>query len=152
MLIFGAKIQKLAILQNETFSGKVYFTKLIFDFSVKVKLHEMLQTDKDFTQEDEERLNPCHQISIANALKFIKNPVKCCQHMYSLINALLKMIDEKREQYEGKDLYQNESWDLMERRWCKLEKDFLNQKNGVFDISKLPDIYDCIKYDLQHNR
>ena len=24
--------------------------------------------------------------------------------------------------------------------------------NGKFDISKIPDIYDCIKYDLQHNR
>jgi hypothetical protein len=24
-------------------------------------------------------------------------------------------------------------------------------KNGVFDISKIPDIYDCIKYDLLHN-
>lgn len=39
----------------------------------------------------------------------------------------------------------------MARRWTKLEKDFIN-KNGVFDISKVPDIYDCIKYDLQHNR
>ena len=38
----------------------------------------------------------------------------------------------------------------MERRWNKLEKDFLN-KSGQFDISKVPDIYDCIKYDLQHN-
>ena len=34
--------------------------------------------------------------------------------------------------------------------WNKLEKDFLS-KAGVFDISKVPDIYDCIKYDLQHN-
>ena len=24
-------------------------------------------------------------------------------------------------------------------------------KNGQFDVSKIPDIYDCIKYDLQHN-
>ena len=72
--------------------------------------------------------------------------------VYKMHVALLEMINEKRAQYEGTDLYQNESWDLMERRWNKLEKDFLNQKNGVFDISKLPDIYDCIKYDLQHNR
>ena len=25
-------------------------------------------------------------------------------------------------------------------------------KNGQFDISLIPDIYDCIKYDVQHNR
>ena len=45
---------------------------LPFPSRVKAKLHEMMQTDKDFTQEDEERLNPCHQISIDRALKFIK--------------------------------------------------------------------------------
>lgn len=25
-------------------------------------------------------------------------------------------------------------------------------KDGRFDVSKIPDIYDCIKYDLQHNQ
>ncbi len=39
----------------------------------------------------------------------------------------------------------------MVRRWAKLEKDFLT-KSGAFDISKIPDIYDCIKYDLLHNK
>ena len=48
-------------------------------------------------------------------------------------------------------LYHGETWELMARRWTKLEKDFSN-KNGTFDISKVPDIYDCIKYDLQHNK
>lgn len=47
-------------------------------------------------------------------------------------------------------LYHGESWELMQRRWAKLEKDF-RTKNTKFDISKIPDIYDCIKYDLQHN-
>ena len=39
----------------------------------------------------------------------------------------------------------------MGRRWGKIEKDFFT-KNKTFDISKIPDIYDCIKYDLQHNQ
>lgn len=39
----------------------------------------------------------------------------------------------------------------MGRRWGKIEKDF-STKNKTFDISKIPDIYDCIKYDLQHNQ
>ena len=39
------------------------------------------------------------------------------------------------------------------RRWGKLLKDFITQKcDHHFDISKIPDIYDCIKYDLQHNQ
>jgi len=39
----------------------------------------------------------------------------------------------------------------MHRRWGKIDKDFCS-KNKNFDISKIPDIYDCIKYDLQHNQ
>lgn len=48
-------------------------------------------------------------------------------------------------------LYHGETWELMGRRWGKIEKDFYT-KNKIFDISKIPDIYDCIKYDLQHNQ
>ena len=46
---------------------------------------------------------------------------------------------------------------MMARRWGKLEKDFKPRQterqaeNGIFDISKIPDIYDCIKYDTLHN-
>jgi len=41
----------------------------------------------------------------------------------------------------------------MARRWGKLEKDFKLRDHVLeFDISKIPDIYDCIKYDLQHNQ
>ena len=41
----------------------------------------------------------------------------------------------------------------MARRWGKLEKDFkLREDRPEFDMSKIPDIYDCIKYDVQHNQ
>ena len=50
------------------------------------------------------------------------------------------------------ELYHAESWELLARRWTKLEKDFLNVKTSTFNISKVPDIYDCIKYDLLHNK
>ena len=40
------------------------------------------------------------QISIANALKFIRNPVRCCKHIYNLIKALNRAIEENREEYE----------------------------------------------------
>ena len=48
-------------------------------------------------------------------------------------------------------LYHGETLRLMINRWAKLVKDF-KSKNGDFDISKIPDIYDCIKYDMLHNR
>jgi inositol hexakisphosphate/diphosphoinositol-pentakisphosphate kinase len=34
-------------------------------------------------------------------------------------------------------------------RWSKLQQNLY--KKGQFDISKIPDIYDAIKYDLLHN-
>ena len=36
-------------------------------------------------------------------------------------------------------------------RWRKLLKAFYNEKKNVFDISKVPDIYDSAKYDAIHN-
>ena len=70
----------------------------IFEFCIRVKakLHEMMQTDKDFIPEDEYKLNPCQQISIANSLKFIQNPVKCCIHMHYLIQEVNKIIENQR--------------------------------------------------------
>jgi len=35
-------------------------------------------------------------------------------------------------------------------RWRKLEKEFYNKNR--FDVRKVPDIYDCIKYDMLHNQ
>ncbi|XP_028982135.1 inositol hexakisphosphate and diphosphoinositol-pentakisphosphate kinase 2 isoform X14 [Diachasma alloeum] len=119
---------------------------------VKTKLHELLQQDRDFTPEDRAQINPGNALSINDALDFVKNPVKCCQHVQSLIQKLMDIVRLKKEDPKTKDaiLYHGETWELMGRRWGKIEKDFCT-KNKRFDISKIPDIYDCIKYDLQHN-
>ena len=111
----------------------------------------MLQRDQDFTKEDMEMLNPLDKISIANALRYIRNPVKCCRQVHRLIQELNRIIPHLQEDNENKQvLYHSETWDLMARRWGKLEKDFCAKEK--FDISKIPDIYDCAKYDVQHNR
>ena len=41
---------------------------------------------------------------------------------------------------------------LIYKRYVKLYNDFYDQKKEKFDISKIPDIYDNIKYDLIHNK
>lgn len=37
------------------------------------------------------------------------------------------------------------------KRWRKLEFDFYDKKRNIFNISKIPDINDSIKYDTLHN-
>ena len=41
---------------------------------------------------------------------------------------------------------------LIYKRYVKLKNDFFNTKKNIFDISKIPDIYDNIKYDIIHNK
>ncbi|XP_066593031.1 inositol hexakisphosphate and diphosphoinositol-pentakisphosphate kinase 2 isoform X10 [Prorops nasuta] len=119
---------------------------------VKNRLHELLQQDREFTREDREQINPGNALSINAAMDFVKNPVRCCQHVHALIQKLMDIVRIKKDDPKTKDaiLYHGETWELMGRRWGKIEKDFCT-KNKRFDISKVPDIYDCIKYDLQHN-
>nr|XP_050863339.1 inositol hexakisphosphate and diphosphoinositol-pentakisphosphate kinase 2 isoform X29 [Vespula vulgaris] len=119
---------------------------------VKTRLHELLQQDREFTREDREQINPGNALSINAAMDFVKNPVRCCQHVHALIQKLMDIVRIKKDDPKTKDaiLYHGETWELMGRRWGKIEKDFCT-KNKRFDISKIPDIYDCIKYDLQHN-
>ena len=41
---------------------------------------------------------------------------------------------------------------LIYKRWKKLESDFYKVKEGKFDISKVPDIYYSIRYDVLHSK
>ncbi|KGL77809.1 Inositol hexakisphosphate and diphosphoinositol-pentakisphosphate kinase 2, partial [Tinamus guttatus] len=119
---------------------------------VKARLHEILQRDRDFTADDYDKLTPSGSISLIKSMQVIKNPVKTCDKVYSLIQSLTSQIRQRMEDPKSADiqLYHSETLELMLRRWAKLEKDF-KTKNGRYDISKIPDIYDCIKYDVQHN-
>ncbi|XP_031658747.1 inositol hexakisphosphate and diphosphoinositol-pentakisphosphate kinase 2 isoform X17 [Oncorhynchus kisutch] len=119
---------------------------------VKARLHEILQRDRDFTPEDYEKLAPTTSSSLIKSMQMIKNPVKTCDKVYALIQSLTLQIRQRMEDPKSADiqLYHSETLDLMLRRWAKLEKDF-RMKNGRYNISKIPDIYDCIKYDVQHN-
>jgi inositol hexakisphosphate/diphosphoinositol-pentakisphosphate kinase len=134
------------LLDNDCDSSK-------YQNTVKQRLHESMQVDRDFTPDDVENLNPLHTRSIQNAIQFVKNPVNACDCIYGFVQELNALIKTRRDDSHLQDyhLYYGETWDLMQRRWTKLEKDF-KLKNGSYDISKIPDIYDCIKYDLQHNQ
>ncbi|XP_060932584.1 inositol hexakisphosphate and diphosphoinositol-pentakisphosphate kinase 1 isoform X2 [Limanda limanda] len=119
---------------------------------VKARLHESMQKDQDFAAEAYEKLAPTGSPSLVNSMKIIQNPVNTCDKVYTLIQSLTKQIRKRLEDPTSADLqlYHSETLELMLQRWSKLERDF-RTKNGRYDISKIPDIYDCIKYDSQHN-
>ncbi|XP_036073154.1 inositol hexakisphosphate and diphosphoinositol-pentakisphosphate kinase 2 isoform X5 [Oryzias melastigma] len=119
---------------------------------VKARLHEILQSDREFTEDDFERLAPTCSPSLVNSMKIVKNPVDTCDQVYALIQSLTSQIRWRMEDPKSADLqlYHSETLELMLQRWSKLERDF-RMKNGRYDISKIPDIYDCVKYDVIHN-
>ncbi|XP_073474648.1 inositol hexakisphosphate and diphosphoinositol-pentakisphosphate kinase 1 isoform X12 [Aquarana catesbeiana] len=119
---------------------------------VKAHLHEIMHKDAEFTKDDQERLAPTSSISLINSMEAIKNPVKICDQVFSLLQSLTSQIQQRLEDPKSADLqlYHSETLELMLQRWSKLERDF-RMKNGRYDISKIPDIYDCVKYDVQHN-
>ncbi|KAG8440584.1 hypothetical protein GDO86_006364 [Hymenochirus boettgeri] len=119
---------------------------------VKARLHEIMQKDKEFANEDQEKLAPTNSTSLVNSMECIKNPVTTCDSVFTLIENLTEQIRKRLEDPKSADLqlYHSETLELMLQRWSKLERDF-RMKNGRYDISKIPDIYDCVKYDVQHN-
>ncbi|XP_074091356.1 inositol hexakisphosphate and diphosphoinositol-pentakisphosphate kinase 1 isoform X2 [Macrotis lagotis] len=119
---------------------------------VKARLHHILQQDTPFGPEDYEQLAPTGSLSLLNSMAIIQNPVEICNKVFALIENLTHQIRERLQDPKSADLqlYHSETLELMLQRWSKLERDF-RQKSGRFDISKIPDIYDCVKYDVQHN-
>uniref|UniRef100_A0A673ZBJ6 Inositol hexakisphosphate and diphosphoinositol-pentakisphosphate kinase n=1 Tax=Salmo trutta TaxID=8032 RepID=A0A673ZBJ6_SALTR len=119
---------------------------------VKARLHEIMQKDQEFTEEDYDRLAPTGAASVVNSMRIVENPVMTCDQVYTLIQSLTSQIRKRLEDPKSADLqlYHSESLELMLQRWSKLERDF-RMKSGRYDISKIPDIYDCVKYDVQHN-
>ncbi|XP_042543487.1 inositol hexakisphosphate and diphosphoinositol-pentakisphosphate kinase 1 isoform X1 [Dipodomys spectabilis] len=119
---------------------------------VKARLHHILQQDAPFGPEDYDQLAPTGSTSLLNSMSIIQNPVKVCDQVFSLIENLTHQIRERMQDPKSVDLqlYHSETLELMLQRWSKLERDF-RQKSGRYDISKIPDIYDCVKYDVQHN-
>jgi hypothetical protein len=47
--------------------------------------------------------------------------------------------------------YGQESLLLVYKRWKKLANDFYDKDKDLFDVSKIPEIFDMIRFDANHN-
>ena len=118
----------------------------------------MLRSTEDPSDEKFiEKLIPTGSISMKNSLKLMEGTTTAqkMEDLYNLVRQLTQHIQNMVAENEAADtkikLYQNEDIGLMLERWKKLERDFRHPRSGVFDVSKIPDLFDSIKYDAQHN-
>jgi inositol hexakisphosphate/diphosphoinositol-pentakisphosphate kinase len=117
----------------------------------------MMRSSEEPNEQFLSKLIPTGSISMKNAIEKIQKPLgEMLEVLYSQVKQLVEEIKElsenKNEEEKGKlKLYQNESLDLMLERWAKLVRDLKNTRTNQFDVSKIPDVYDSIKYDAQHN-
>lgn len=56
-----------------------------------------MQVDREFTEEDRACINPCASLSITAAMEFVKNPVRCCAHVHTLIQSLVRIVITKKD-------------------------------------------------------
>ncbi|VDO03575.1 unnamed protein product [Rodentolepis nana] len=120
---------------------------------VKKRIKEVMSYKGTWTEEHRQALAPTGAKSLLNAMDYVGNPTEACSKLYGYVQRLanrVAMLTANLRERERITLYHNESWDLLLRRWGKLVKDF-KSPTGEYDVSKLPDIYDNIKYDIQHN-
>ncbi|KAI9920166.1 hypothetical protein PsorP6_016042 [Peronosclerospora sorghi] len=121
---------------------------------IKAKLKTLLQRDFSSFEEMKALIAPLNTESIVQALEIIKNPKEALVHLLELIRKLRGEIAEHVPDKKGDDatpLYMDETFPLMFERWDKIYRDFYSAKTDTFNLSKIPDVHDCIKYDLLHN-
>uniref|UniRef100_A0ACB8EQL5 Inositol hexakisphosphate and diphosphoinositol-pentakisphosphate kinase 2 n=1 Tax=Sphaerodactylus townsendi TaxID=933632 RepID=A0ACB8EQL5_9SAUR len=117
-----------------------------------LRLHSTYRHDLKIYASDEGRVQMTAAAFAKGLLALEGELTPILVQMVKSANSLTSQIRQRMEDPKSADiqLYHSETLELMLRRWAKLEKDF-KTKNGKYDISKIPDIYDCIKYDVQHN-
>ena len=130
----------------------------------------MLQRDMDVTPELVNTLFPDCVTSVRVALCRIGNPKHALERMQELLITLCRELegyraDEEAEELQAdshmieetmgslpkKSLYLNETFSLMLDRWEKLNKELFNKKTMSYDLTKVPDVYDMVRYDVLHN-
>ena len=145
----------------------------------KEKITTHLQGDiefKDMTSEDRERmLGPEQLKAMHDALAEVRNPRQTLEEIYkimgSLINQLEEMLgvtgmdhdkaielgegtkddDENDVGLSGVKLYTGETLLELTERWRFIYKKLYDSDENRFDLSRIPDVHDNVRFDVLHN-
>ncbi|KAI9915796.1 hypothetical protein PsorP6_008581 [Peronosclerospora sorghi] len=99
--------------------------------TIKSKLKTLLQRDYSSFEEMKALIAPLNTDPLSKHLKLLKI--------------------RKKQGDDATPSYMDETFSLMFERWDKIYRDFYSAKTDTFNLSKIPDVHDCIKYDLLHN-
>jgi inositol hexakisphosphate/diphosphoinositol-pentakisphosphate kinase len=135
----------------------------------KERITNNLQRDVDIctaTEDDLEQLvGPPDITSLRRAVRAVGNPrqtlVKIHETMGELISQLEDMLgamgsgDEKRidggEVLSGVKLYKGETLLELTERWKFIYKRLYDAETDRFDLSRIPDVHDNVRFDVLHN-
>ncbi|CAB9509992.1 hexakisphosphate and diphosphoinositol-pentakisphosphate kinase [Seminavis robusta] len=142
---------------------------------ITANLQKDIDVDKATPEEREQLVGPQELTSLHRALKAIRNPRKTLMQIHrtmgELIDQLEEMLgmmgsgDEKRieggEGLKGDDendvalsgvkLYKGETLLELTERWRFLYKNLYDSDTDMFDLSRVPDVHDNVRFDVLHN-
>ena len=121
--------------------------------STKDKLYPLINSRQDLDSDAYEQLNPDHfkfQKGILDKIGNFRSLLDCIAKQLAGIRREISRLKGLEADSEIK-LYHKETYHLFHARWKKICDDFYDEDSDTYDISKLPDLFDNIKYDLMHN-
>ena len=115
----------------------------------KKEIKEKISYKEDIKEENKERRKSLNN----NQKKLLSSSEDKKMNNIPIKENMKKMENIRKDSINEIDFdCQDENIVLIYKRYVKLKNDFFNSKKNKFDVSKIPDIYDNIKYDLIHNK
>ena len=136
----------------------------------KEKISANLQRDIDVStataEELEQLAGPSEIASIRQALSAVDNPRTALKRIHQMIGELLSHLGEMlgaagsgdEGGVEGNDfalsgvkLYKGETLLELTERWRFIYENLYNTETDAFDLSRIPDVHDNVRFDVLHN-
>mmetsp|Transcript_56610 Transcript_56610/g.120192 ORF Transcript_56610/g.120192 Transcript_56610/m.120192 type:complete len:1719 (+) Transcript_56610:117-5273(+) len=142
---------------------------------VNINMQRDVDYDKMSKEERERLVGPERLTSLHRALQEIGNPRKTLIAIHSTIGQLVEQLDEMLgellsgdeevieggaglksrkdddEALSGIKLYKGETLLELTERWKLLQNKLYNEEKDTFDLSRVPDVHDNVRFDMLHN-
>lgn len=140
LVVVDQPVKKMELMHKFLSNFREQLTKMIQEKSMD-KTSVKLNNGEKVSNSDGRRM------SLERARSLSANVSRRDQHPH--VSGESKKKDEKESRFP--EPCGRETLEMMRERWAKLRRDFYSRKRNTFDLSKIPDIHDCVRYDALHN-